>query len=164
MAETRTIDNLGSDVSVSYAIAQQRGLQDPDLSIDPSPFRAAAEITVTSPYFSNEFDEMLNTSSKHASWAGFTPPDNFEGNRKTKLFSLEGLIPSIGTIEHQETIKEKVMNFQLKKIAQKGTHNQKEIQQDQKESQKILDLINELIDTGKILNFISAKRGEFQKG
>lgn len=169
---SKTIDNLGMDPSIRYALDQT--YLDKSLSTDTSYISSQANIDVTAPYFSSEFDAIFQTSLRNKGWALFMYPPGFRDQRK-RLFTFQ-LLPSLGTEEtvqmHAQRLKERVDKEKERRRHKKrqNTHQddafEEEIQlaQAEEESQKILRLITMICQLDKILIEINARRNQYQKG
>jgi hypothetical protein len=109
---TRTIDNLGVDVSIRYAKDQQ--LLDAHLFQEDALVSRKTETIAYKPYLASDFDQRFFFASRTTSRLAFfqPPPNYFQGS--SDLFSYQ-LIPSLGDDEQQEADLEKLTLWKEKR-------------------------------------------------
>jgi len=137
---SRTIDNLGPEVSEKYAINQK--LYDPSIAKDAKIIAAHAETNATTPYFSWEVDEILGINEKNLPWAHFSVPQGFSSHKR-QLYTCH-LIPSLGSMEKQ---KEKLSSLP-----------------EDENTIVVSNMIEKLCKIDNDLSYINSKRSQFQKG
>jgi hypothetical protein len=103
---SRTIDNLGVDVSTRYAQDQKK--YDKKLIKEARGIAPQTTIDVTTPSFSSELDTLLDNEKKNQPWADFEIPLRYNEQKK-RLFTHQ-IIPSLGTIEKKETQSQKIIS------------------------------------------------------
>jgi hypothetical protein len=157
--KSKTIDNLGVDLSVRYA--QNEELYDRSLIEESKLIPKFAEISVISPYVSSEIDELFDYANKHNSWAGFSPPPNFIFAKKN-LFSFN-VIPSLGPIELQE---EKMEKIKQKKQKKKKSNKEKLLMEEKEDDENdiLIFFFEALEKLNNELSSVNAKRGQYHKG
>ncbi len=149
MSESKylTIDNLGVDPSKQYALNQQEldQYQLKDSSLVPK----KTEISVITPAAPSE-NESKFAIGRATIWATFDPPAgaSFTSGR---LFTYQ-LIPSLGTLEQQRTLLDRL-------IANPPTDPAL-----QKEHKMICTAMQELVSLEQTSEQISARRSQYQKG
>src|ERR1700761_7845842 len=94
----RTIDNLGVETSIRWA--QDQSLREVTTSKESSAITQLAQIDVSQPSFSSEFELLFGSISKKLPWATFLAPEGFL-NQKKKLFTFQ-IIPILGSEERLE--------------------------------------------------------------
>jgi len=170
----RTIDNLGIDASSRYA-ADQHNLNTEIVKSSGSIPRQA-EIDVTTPSFSSEFDLLFDTGKKNSAWAQFSMPNDYNEQRK-RLFTYQ-ITPSLGTPDKVESLEHKILS-KLKEPSEdlkKEAHNkpgelkltdweQNLEKGDQEREQKVLLQFLKTIHTlDRCVADISSRRMQYQKG
>ncbi len=156
--KSRTIDNLGVDISVRYA--QDKELQDTKFIEESRSIPKFIEQSVLTPYYPSELDILFGVEKRNAPWADFIAPLNFFQGIKN-LFSFQ-LIPSLGPIEKQEEEKQKITDYKKKKKKKKLFSREEE--EEEKERDVLISLFSCLLFLDKNLESTNAKRGQYQKG
>ena len=172
-SRSKTIDNLGIDPSVRYAQDQQ--YLDKSISKDTFYISSQAQVDVTLPCFSSEFDTIFQTSIRNRGWAAFASPSGFNEQKK-RLFTFQ-ILPSLGSEEtvqiHAQRLKDRVEKEQEKQHKKKGQQDQDpaehfeetiRMQEAQQESKKLIRLIEIICNLDKILGEINSRRNQYQKG
>ncbi len=171
----RTIDNLGVDASSRYAADQQKF--DKKILKESRVIPRQAEVDVTEPSFSSEFDLLFDKGKKNTPWARFCMPQNYNDQRK-RLFTYQ-IIPSLGPQDKTENQEKKILSHLKEKAKQqddtrknqqqhKGSapsweEDQEEIEQE-KEQKIVATLLKNLIMLDKCMTDITARRMQYQKG
>ncbi len=169
----RTIDNLGIDASTRYATDQKEF--DHKILKESRVIPKQAEIDVTEPSFSSEFDLLFDTGKRNSPWAQFCMPNNYNDQRK-RLFTYQ-IIPSLGPLDKTENQEKKILAHLQEKAKKQGEEkkdrNKKEEsdwepeqqKEEQEQEQKILaQLLKNLIMLDKCMTDIIARRMQYQKG
>lgn len=154
-----TIDNLGKDASIRYAKDKQ--LFEPRLIEEAKLVPQKAEIPVAKPYVPSEFDQLF-TIERTALWASFSPPPESLSSMKP-LFSYQ-LIPSLGGYEKQEADAEKLSGLGDALSKEEGGSQQEDADQEEKERQTLITLLQCIEKLEKSLNLINARRNQYQRG
>lgn len=144
----RTVDNLGVDVSTTYALNQQN--VDPTSIEEIRSIPKQTTIDVMVPGYS-QFDLFCGFPEQMNSWASFTLPEGYLEQR-SNLFSHE-LIPSLNLLERGET--------QQKKIESRLTLHS---EQEKKEQQVLSQFLQKLFQLDRWIRDIEARRGQYHKG
>ncbi|MES2344532.1 MAG: DUF5399 family protein [Chlamydiota bacterium] len=162
----RTIDDLGIETYTRYA--QDKSQLDEKIIQESHFIPFGAEMDVTFPSFSSEFDLLLETNKRNPSWADFfAPPLYFE--QKKRLFSFQ-IIPSLGSDEKKESqllrIKEKAEQDEeeQKKRPPTSWEEERDAEDKKKEKNILLKLINRVNALEKDLIDINSRRNQYQKG
>jgi hypothetical protein len=171
----RTIDNLGVDASSRYAADQQRF--DKKILKESRVIPRQAEVDVTMPSFSSEFDLLFDSEQRNTPWAKFCMPRNYNEQRK-RLFTYQ-IIPSLGPQDKTENQEKKILAH-LKERAKHQDEKGKDERQNkegrasweesqaeaeqEKEQQIVAQLLKNLIMLDKCLTDITARRMQYQKG
>lgn len=162
---SKTIDNLGIETSVRYALDQET--YDKSMLSDSRSVSTQVSVEVNSPTYSPYLESFLG-SSRQASWAAFYPPKRYNKQKK-RLFS-SSLIPSLGGEEFVDTqiqrVKHKHEHEKEKRsdAAELDWEEDKEQQEQDHESESLIELFEEIQALDKQLNQINARRTQFQKG
>jgi hypothetical protein len=173
---SKTIDNLGIDPSVRYA--QDQEYLDRRITKDTSYISSQAQIEVSLPCFSSEFDHIFQTSLRNKEWAAFMNPPGFSEQKK-RLFTFQ-VLPSLGTEEtiqiHAQRLKDRLAKEEDKRRKKKKQRDSQEYKQEdafeediqfqeaEQESVKLLRLIEIICNLDKILIEINSRRNQYQKG
>ena len=148
--ESKTIDNLGLDLSVKYA--QNEQLYDDSLIKESNIIPKLTQLSVIVPHVSSEIDELFDYDNKNQTWADFVPPPNYV-YAKTNLFS-HNIAPSLGPIEIQEEEKEKINKLQTQNLSAN----------DEKEIDALLNFFDIFEKLNQDLSSINSKRSQYHKG
>lgn len=173
-SRSKTIDNLGINSSIRYA--QDQEYLDKTFSKEPSFISEQTTIDVTIPSFSSEFELIFKTSQRNKGWAAFLNPPGFTEQKK-RLFTFQ-ILPSLGPDEthqmHLARIKEKLdkdRKRHKKERDQRQDRGKKEpfeeaieFGEEEKESEKIIRLIEVICNLDKILVEINSRRNQYQRG
>lgn len=173
-SRSKTIDNLGIDTSVRYAKDQE--YLDKTLSKESNYIPEQIRIDVTIPSYSSEFDLIFETSQRNKGWAEFLNPPGF-AEQKKRLFTFQ-ILPSLGPEEaqqmHLERVKEKLDKDRKKQKRERDQRQDREkrepfeeeilLEEEEKESEKIIRLIEVIFNLDKILIEINSRRNQYQRG
>ncbi|HSX26838.1 MAG TPA: DUF5399 family protein [Chlamydiales bacterium] len=161
----KTVADLGIDSSRRYA--RDMEILDKRLVEESRLIPQKTEVTVAKPYVPSEFDRLY-APGKTMLWASFTaPPEYYVISRS--LFSYQ-LIPSLGGYEKQEAAEERLENIEdaLKKphARKEGQldQDQKEQQEEDKERQVLMALLQIIHKLDKTLALINSRRNQYQRG
>lgn len=171
---TKTIDNLGMDTYVRYALDQE--YLDKNLVKDSRYIPSQTEVDVSSPFYSSEFELMFETTRRNRGWAEFYKPPGY-GEKRRAIFTFQ-ILPELGSEEmfqlQSTKIREKIerdrkknkdkQDERKKKGQPADFENDLEFKQEEKESQALLSLIEKICVLDKILMEINSRRNQFQKG
>ena len=156
-SKSRTIDNLGAGVSKRYA--QDVEKTDKSLMKDSSKVPIQTYVTTTAPSYKSQVDDLLDVKQP-TPWATFEKPKNYTSHNKN-IFTFQ-LIPSMGTVEKQQTTKD-----QMHSIKREEDTN-KEKDQDNEDEDEEIDKVVRLLDWMGILDkyilYINGKREQYHKG
>jgi hypothetical protein len=155
----RTIDNMGIETSSRYA--RDKAVHDPKLIEDARFIPQKTEVSVVKPYLSAEFEHYL-APGKLTLWASFAPPPEYLAYGRP-LFSYQ-LIPSLGSYEKQEDDADKLEALQdtLNKSFQEGKQDGQ--QEEEKERNTLLFLLQTIGKLDRALSLINARRNQYQRG
>lgn len=165
----KTIDNLGLDTSIRYAQDQQ--YLDASIIKETRNVPGTAEVDVSAPFFASEFDTLFELNKRNQGWALFVNPPGFLDQRK-RLFTFN-IIPSLGSDElyelHAQSIRDKVQKDKEKnkekKRDKKGNYEDDiELDEEEKESIKLLALLDIIHELDRLLKEVLSKRSQYQKG
>jgi len=172
MPEAKTVDNLGIEPSIRWALDQERV----DLSIvKEAPFVSKQTVVdVAAPTFVSEFDLLFQTRQRFVPWASFSAPPGY--NFQTMRIFTHQVIPSIGpekllTAQIQK-IKDKISSREKARLnrSSKGTkfkypwEEDREKEEEHRESQVLIHLLDYLNTSDAILGQINARRNQYSKG
>lgn len=171
---TKTIDNLGIDSYVRYA--QDQEYLDKELLKDSRLVPSQTEVDVVKPFYSSEYEHMFETTRRNRGWAEFYKPLGY-GDKKRSIFTFQ-ILPQLGTEEmflmQSTKIREKIERDRKKNKEKQEDRRRKglpndfeddlELQEEEKESQALLSLIENICILDKILIEINSRRNQFQKG
>ena len=148
----RTVDNLGMDVSVRYAEDQKNLV--PAMITDAPSASSQSEIDTLTPMYPSELDLLFATDQRRQTFAGFTLPENYESQKKNRLFYHQ-VVPQFGDQRKKE--------LQIERIQATGQGNVDMVIWN-KESKVFLDLYHKLIYLDECLDDINGGRSQLQKG
>jgi len=172
MPEAKTVDNLGIEPSIRWALDQER--VDPSI-VKEAPFVSKQTvIDVATPTFVSEFDLLFQTRQRFIPWASFSAPPGY--HLQTMRIFTHQVVPSIGP--------EKLLTAQIQKIRDKISSRKKarlkrssegkkftypweeerEKEEEQRESQTLIHLLEYLNASDAILGQINARRNQYSKG
>lgn len=171
---SRTIDNLGIDSYVRYAMDQE--YLDKELVKDSSFVPKQTSIDVATPFYSSEYEHMFQTTRRNRGWAEFYKPEGY-GVVGKSIFTFQ-VLPKLGTDEMFQMqcakIREKIeRDRERNQERQRDRRNRGEpndfeedleLEQEEKESQILLNLLENIQALDKILIEINSRRNQFQKG
>jgi hypothetical protein len=167
---SRTIDNLGVDVSTRYAedqklLAEYEIKETPGISIQ-------TQIDVTMPAYPSEVESLLHSQLAYLSWAYFIMPLRYQEQKK-RLFTFQ-LIPSLGSEEKKEAQAQKILAHlrsladkrkgQQEKDQREQRQEQRESEEEEKEKKTLISLLNTITTLDKFLIDINSRRSQYQKG
>lgn len=161
--KSRTIDNLGIASSVRYAKDQKE--LDPKLLTESRFVPDKAVVSVTKPLVFPELEEYLSPI-RSILWALFPPAPEYSSST---LFTYQ-LIPSLGSLEEQETDTDKLSaleNALKEKKHKKGQSQEQEEREKEKEEAERQTLLTFLECTRKLdrmLELINGRRNQYQRG
>lgn len=174
----RTIDNLGLDISTRYA--QDKELTDETYIKGVRSVLNQAQIDVTTPSYTSEFESLFGLGLSNAPWADFFAPVGFFEQKK-RLFS-QRLIPLLGSPDKTEAELQRVLSMG-KKVIRKEEGEEKqgeqenqekeepqtaevelELSNDEKERKILVTLLKQLQTLDQYLIDINARRSQYQKG
>ena len=169
----RTIDKLGIEVSIQYAQNQQQ--LDETLTKEARGIPAQTQIDVSTPSFASELEALLHISPDRRVFASFFPPKRFL-EQKGRNFSFSLLIPSLGSEEKKEALKEKLTARLRAAKAQKNTDQdeegnkkpswqiEREKEDEEKEQKSLLSLFDTISLLDRFLIDINSRRSQYHKG
>jgi len=158
--EPRTIDNLGIETSSRYA--KDREIFDKRLIEESRFIPTKAEVSVLKPYAPASFSEYLSPAVLTL-WASFEPPP--ELLMTGRAFFTHSLIPSLGGSEKQEADADKLEALEdtLNK-GFKGGRDQEDSQEEERERQVLLTLMQMLGKLDRVLEMVNSRRNQYQRG
>lgn len=163
----RTVDNIGVDVSVTYA--QNQSKLDAKFLEGYRKVPIQTEVSVTTPYTPSEIELLFGIQQRNAPWAIFFSPPNYSAYRKL-LFSHQ-IIPSLGSLEKQQVENEKISLLDLVKERKKkkkktvpGWREEEEEKEEEKERSTLKKLLEYIAKLDKELAFINSRRSQYHKG
>ncbi|HSX12576.1 MAG TPA: DUF5399 family protein [Rhabdochlamydiaceae bacterium] len=166
----RTIDNLGLDISTRYALDKEQ--VDETYIKEARAILTQAQIDVTVPSYTSEFEHLFGLGRSNAPWADFFAPMGFYEQKK-RLFS-QRLIPALGTMDKTEAELQRIST--LGKVMRKEEEEEKEEKQPQtaeeeleanekeKERKILVTLLKQLQTFDQYLIDINSRRSQYQKG
>jgi hypothetical protein len=170
----RTIDNLGPDASSRYADDRKHydETQIKESRIIPS----QAEIDVTAPAFSSEFELLFETSRRNSPWGDFFMPPRYQDQKK-RVFTFQ-ILPSLGSPDKKEVQAERIQQTvalakKRKDEAEEATKNGlrssareeiKELEEEEKEKSVLLKLFDGISNLERTLIDINSRRSQYHKG
>lgn len=164
---SRTIDNLGPEPSIRYAIDSEE--LDKSLTQDSRAAAVHATVDVTAPYYPSEADAMVGSQLKHYPFSAFKPPLRYN-IQKRRIFTHQ-VLPSLGSDEmlltHQERLRGLVQKHRDKhdeRENKEGWEEDQEMEDEEKESEVLLAFFDLLISFDKILLDVFSGRNQFQRG
>jgi hypothetical protein len=167
---SRTIDNLGVEVSTRYAEDQQA--LDQTLIKEARTIPVQTQIEVTTPFFPSEVDALLHFQPTNLPWASFFPPLQYFEQKK-RLFTFQ-LIPSMGSEDKKESqilkILAKLRSMAEGRIEKEGKNErqqyeqEKALEEEEKEKKILTSLLNTIALFDKLIIEINARRSQYQKG
>ena len=166
MADFKTIDNLGVDISSQYARTQ--GETKEDLIKESGIASISAKIDVTKPAYRSEYDMILGTRQRYKGWALFPFPSNIAAS-SLRVFTSH-LLPAIRADEFGLLEMDRLRAHQEKKRKDKKTktsYNYEETiedEEEEKESSTLMGFIEEVQQLDKNLIAINGRRNQYQKG
>jgi hypothetical protein len=168
-SRSKTIDNLGIDLSIRYAKDQE--YLDKTFIKEVIAIPEQTRIDASLPCFSSEFESMFQTSLRNKDWASFLTPPGFK-DQKRGLFSFQ-IVPSLGTEDTQQLHADRIRsrlnrdreNRKKKQQEEKEAFEEDiEFKEEEKESEIILRLIELISNLDRILIEIHGRKNQFQKG
>jgi hypothetical protein len=175
-SRSKTIDDLGIGTSVRYAKDQE--YLDKTFSKASVFVPEQTQIDVSVPCFSSEFDMMFEISQRNKGWAAFLTPPGFKEQKK-RLFTFQ-ILPSLGPEEaqqiHADRIRSRLETDRAKRKKEKDKKEREgrekkapfeediEFQEEEKESEVIIRLIELISNLDRILVEINSRRNQYQRG
>ena len=162
----RTIDNLGVEFSNRYADDQQK--LDPKMIKESRSVPMRAEIDVTIPSYSSEFELLFETQKRNVFWADFHAPAGFNEQKK-RLFTFQ-IVPAIGSEDKQEMQADRIkarIQRQVDAEHQDKTRpweEEREEQEEDKEQKALLSLLQKITVLDRYLIDINSRRNQYQRG
>ncbi len=170
MANPRTIDNLGVEVSTRYA--EDKRILDETLIKEARAIPVQAEIAVTMPSFPSELEALLHAQPAFVTWASFFAPERYFEQRK-KLFTFQ-LIPSMGSEDKRESQAQKILaklrEEKIPKEKEEGEdkrrryERERAIEEEEKEKKVLTSLLDTIVLFDKLIIEINSRRSQYQKG
>ncbi len=162
----RTIDNLGYDASERYARDQKLLDGHEALTQEAKVIFAKTSIEVMKPVFQLETDQAFQGALKTGVWADFPPPLGYE---EQKRFFTHELLPSLGSGEKLELLKNKISQIGEQKEdnsdnPKQETTKTREEEENEKEKQVLINLLNCLLHLDNCIIYVHAKRAQYHKG
>lgn len=161
---SKTIDDLGIDVSKRYATSDQ--------SNDSTYIKEASHVTTQAkrdrnvPTYSPELVQVLHTDEKNRPFADTNAPAGFE--TQTNAAYLHTYLPSVGQNDKIEANIHRLQNFiqKLKQELEKATEGKQinMIENEIIQAQNLLNLLELVLDMSKIKGEIEGARRKSQKG
>ena len=173
-SKTKTIDNLGLEPYVRYALDQE--YLDKELIHDSRFVPKQTQVDVSSPFYSSEFESMFQTTRRNRGWAEFQMPKGFQ-NTARSIFTFH-VLPNLGSEDSFQMIAGKIRDKverdrEKNKKDQENRRNRGEpedfeedmiFDQEEKEAKTLLMLMDYILALDKILIEINSRRNQFQKG
>lgn len=163
----RTIDNLGIDISTRYARDQNE--LDTSLIKEAGKVSEQAQIDVSFPSFTSEWEAMFEMGNRTLPWADFHAPEKYSEQKK-RLFT-HNIFPGMGDENKKEAIMLRVSTFTFtqeegdkEKEKKMAWEEEKEKEDEEKEKKTILALLNTIQLLDKLLVDVNARRGQYQRG
>lgn len=165
--QSRTIDNLGYEASEQYARNQKLLEGQEGLTKEAREIFARTTVESSKP-ISSSANACITEVQGIETWADFPMPAT--GDVPRRFFTYE-LLPSLGDPEKLEILH--------KKLSEQEEHDRKEerepssegkeeivLQQEQKKKEKqiIINLLSCLLQLGKCMIYVHAKRSQYHKG
>ena len=163
---SKTIDDLGVDISNRYAKDQQ--LYDKSLIQEARRISSQTSIEPLAQAFGSEMEGLFQTSQRNQSWALFESPKNYYIN-SPYIFSFQ-ILPSLGNEENFILLKQRVREKVEKEKKKKGKTRQSlfedeiEIKENEEESQKIIAFLDILEQLDRLIIEANSKRSQYQRG
>lgn len=158
------ISNLGIDASIRFAHDQE--MLDRKYITETSFIRPNAEVDVTTPIFSSEYDQLFKLGTQ-ITFASFEPPENFFVQKK-QLFTTQ-LAPSLGPSELEEGKIDKIRSAKLTKTAAKSSFDfswqaEREKKDRETEQTKLVSMLETVHLFNRYLLETKARIGQYKKG
>jgi len=164
MTTPRTIDNLGMETSIRWA--KDQALLEVAPIKEGSAVTQLTEIDISQPSYTSEFEQLFGEVARQSTWAQFTAPLGFNEQKK-KLFTYEA-VPILGSEEHLELQITRVKGSKVLKEEEAETRvaweTQKESEEEEKEKNIILTLMDKLQYLNRFLMDINSRRIQYLKG
>lgn len=168
MVEPKTIDNLGIEPSIRWA--QDQEFIDSSIIKDSPLVSTQTTIEVSVPCFISAFDLLFQTKQQFVPWALFSPPQGYDLQRM-RIFTYQ-TIPSLGTEELRMAQKQKIKQRidsknkrKRKRIRRKGRRGFVAEEEEQEQASKIvIDFLESIDDSDKMMERINALRSQYSKG
>lgn len=165
MANPRTIDNLGPEVSQRYA--EDSKLFDKRLIEEGRIVSDQITVQVTSAFLPVQSEEFFSLQPSQIPWAFFdAPPAYYE--QQNELFT-HLIIPSMGTEDKQESLAQKLETMQ--KQGQAAIQDKKQqyaakqaLEEQQRQQEKLTAFLETLSKKNKELGDINARRIQYLQG
>jgi len=163
---SKTIDNLGIDPSIRYA--QDQVYLDKRVVQDTYYISSQAQVDVTLPSFTSEFETLFQTSLYNKGWALFLSPPGFKEQRK-RFFTFQ-ILPSLGTEETMQVYMQRLCDKVDKKKKRQRNLSSAAFEEDildqeaEEETKKLLGLFAIISFLDKILLEVNSRRNQYQKG
>ncbi len=164
MADFKTIDNLGVEISSRYATAAED--QEASIVKDAGVVSPKTRIDVSRAVYTSAFDTLLGTRQRATQWARIASPKGF-ANASLRIFTHH-LLPDIRTDEFGLLESERIRAIQddEEKKRPKEYDWEEQIEKDEqgKECQVLLTFFDSLQEKDKNLIEINGRRRQYQKG
>ena len=166
---TRTIDNLGADIYVSYEKGR-RQLEQKYVS-ESRDVALQIQTDISEPFVITDFQLLFDLTPKAATWVYLSPPPNFK-EQKRRLFTHQ-LAPKLGPEEYLEMQIERIedaLDQEEKKASKQPKKGLFAWEHDQQpnELKRSANTLIELLKKVKILNQImieiNSERSRYSRG
>ena len=160
MADIKTIDSVGVDVSDKWARSREELEKQPHLDQVSRQVSSAAESNVTTPAYLPQMQALLNTSSGYIPLSNIDAPEGFIAGKE--IFTTQPC-PKLGSDEKlQEQIER--LKARVPDMPEGALPPDKETAEALKERNALTSTLNENLLLGKMLRDILANRERYLKG
>lgn len=162
MADFKTIDNLGVEISTRYAQSSEE--HETSLVKDASRLSPKTSISISRAGYLSAYDELLGTRQRAQQWARFAHPKGFDSSIM-RIFTHH-LLPGIRSDEFGALESDRIRRMREDKKKDKEYNWEERIEEDeeQKESETLLQFFDSLSEKDKSLIEINGRRRQYQKG
>jgi hypothetical protein len=175
MAQSRTIDDLGVDISTRWAQDQQ--LLDVSLIKEAGAIPIQTQIDVTIPAFATEWELLFGGIRRQITWADFFAPPRYHEQKK-KLFTFQ-IIPLLGSEERKEAQLNRVKAHRPEERKEEretaeereeregrsyAWEKKREEEEQEREKKILVTLLDSLHHLDRYLVDINSRRTQYQKG
>jgi hypothetical protein len=155
MADIKTIDNLGVEVSREWAVTQEH-LKGEKTFKDGAAVLTQAQIDIVQPAFQSALSQLLQFTQLNPTFAEFPLPQGY--NQQSKQLFTSYIVPSLGSEEKRESTVQRISSKPVEAL------EEREKQDEEGQKKRLLNLYRMLEKYEKDYREIHNRLKQFQRG